>query len=114
MQRFGDQVPDVCMRNACRCTVEVVENARAPSISFDEKMVALIESTASNLGLERMRIFSLAGHDSRELFKVCPTGMIFVPCRQGISHSETEDATPADLAAGARVLAEVIVELANH
>jgi N-carbamoyl-L-amino-acid hydrolase len=114
MQHMGNQVQDVCVRNARGCTAEVVENARAPSIAFNEEIVKLIESTASNLGMEGMRIYSLAGHDSRELFKVCPTGMIFVPCRQGISHNESEDALPADLVAGAQVLAAVVLELANR
>ena len=114
MESFCNKVEDLRTRNAFGCAVEVIENARAASISFNETMITLIESTASNLGFERMRIYSKAGHDSRELFKVCPTGMVFVPCRNGISHTESEDATSADLAAGARVLAEVVVELANQ
>ena len=61
-----------------------------------------------------MRMLSGAGHDSIYLNRCCPTGMIFVPCEKGISHSEIENAAPADLAAGARVLAEVLVELANR
>ncbi|MBI3937363.1 MAG: hydantoinase/carbamoylase family amidase [Betaproteobacteria bacterium] len=114
MERLGDQVGDICLRHARGCVVSVTENARAPSISFSEEVVNTVESAASRLGLRHMRIFSLAGHDSRELFKVCPTGMIFVPCKAGVSHNEAESATAADLAAGARVLAEVVVELANR
>ncbi len=45
---------------------------------------------------------------------LCPTGMIFVPCEHGVSHNETENATPADLAAGTRVLVETLVRLANR
>jgi N-carbamoyl-L-amino-acid hydrolase len=55
-----------------------------------------------------------AGHDAMHIATLCPTGMIFVPCEHGISHNEIENATPADLAAGARVLVEVLVELANR
>lgn len=114
MERLGDRVKDLCLRNARGCTVEVVENARAPSISFSDEVVTTLESVASRLGLKHVRIFSLAGHDSRELFKVCPTGMIFVPCKAGISHNEAESATAADLAAGARVLGEVLVYFADR
>jgi N-carbamoyl-L-amino-acid hydrolase len=39
--------------------------------------------------------------------------MIFVPCEKGVSHNEAENATPADLAAGARVLTAALLELAN-
>ena len=60
-----------------------------------------------------MDIFSGAGHDARQLHYLCPTGMIFVPCERGISHNEAENAKPSDLAAGARVLLDVLLELAN-
>jgi beta-ureidopropionase / N-carbamoyl-L-amino-acid hydrolase len=43
----------------------------------------------------------------------CPTGMIFIPCRDGLSHVEEEKASPEHVAAGARVLAEILIELAN-
>jgi N-carbamoyl-L-amino-acid hydrolase len=46
--------------------------------------------------------------------RVCPTGMIFVPCERGISHNEAENAKPQDLAAGARVLTAALLELANR
>jgi N-carbamoyl-L-amino-acid hydrolase len=46
--------------------------------------------------------------------RICPTGMIFVPCEKGVSHNEAENAAPGDLAAGARVLAAAMVELANR
>ena len=51
-----------------------------------------------------------AGHDAMHIANLCPTGMIFVPCERGISHNEIENATPSDLAAGARVLAEVLAD----
>ena len=57
-----------------------------------------------------MPILSTAGHDSRHLAKVCPTAMIFIPCRDGVSHAEHEWAEPAHVAAGASVLAQVLRE----
>jgi N-carbamoyl-L-amino-acid hydrolase len=45
--------------------------------------------------------------------RVCPTGMVFVPSRGGVSHNPAEFTAPHDLEAGARVLAEVLVELAG-
>ena len=73
----------------------------------------LIEDVARALHLPALQIASSAGHDARYLHAVCPTGMIFVPCKDGVSHSEAESATAADLAAGARVLAEVLVQSAS-
>ena len=51
-----------------------------------------------------MEIVSGAGHDAVYVARVAPTAMIFVPCKDGISHNEIEDAQPADLAAGCNVL----------
>ncbi len=60
-----------------------------------------------------MDLPSGAGHDAKALAEICPTGMIFVPCEKGISHNPAENAKPADLAAGTRVLAATLVDLAN-
>ena len=46
------------------------------------------------------------------LSNICPTGMIFVPCLGGVSHNEAESAKPEDLAAGTRVMAQVVYQLA--
>ena len=72
-----------------------------------------IERAARGLGLAHMRLPSGAFHDANFIADVAPTGMIFVPCENGISHSPAENATPEDLAAGARVLAASLVELAG-
>jgi len=60
-----------------------------------------------------MEMVSGAGHDAMHVAGLCPAGMIFVPCEKGLSHNEAESASAADLAAGARVLAASLVELAN-
>ena len=49
-------------------------------------------------------MLSGAGHDAMNVARVAPTGMIFVPCKDGLSHNEAESATPAHLAAGAHTL----------
>ena len=61
-------------------------------------------------GCRHMRMPSGAFHDANFLADLAPTGMIFVPCAKGISHSPAEYAKPEDLAAGARVLAATLVD----
>ena len=73
-----------------------------------------IEAAVEKLGLPSLYLRSFAGHDARYIANISPAGMIFVPCENGISHNERENAKPEDLAAGARVLAEVLVKLANR
>jgi N-carbamoyl-L-amino-acid hydrolase len=82
-------------------------------IAFRGLVRDTVQAVADQLGLSNRPIFSEAGHDAENLFAVCPTGMLFVSCRNGISHSAREYAEPAHLAAGARVLAEALVEIAN-
>ena len=86
--------------------------AQFDPVGFDPSVIDLVESTARRLGLSVMRLPSGAGHDAQMLARVCPTGMVFVPSRGGVSHNPGEYTSPEDLAAGAQVLAEVLVELA--
>ncbi len=79
---------------------------------FDPKVIDLVRARPRRLKLSNMDMPSGAGHDAMHIARLCPAGMIFVPCERGISHNEAENATPADLAAGARVLVEVLEELA--
>jgi N-carbamoyl-L-amino-acid hydrolase len=74
----------------------------------------LVEAASDRLGLPSMRMISGAGHDAMRLARVAPTGMVFVPCERGISHSEAVNAKPQALAAGARVLADTLVALAGR
>jgi N-carbamoyl-L-amino-acid hydrolase len=111
---LGDRIPGICADNAKPCSVEVTELTTAMSLDFPQRIRDLIRDSAQRLALPAMDIYSAAGHDSRYMHTICPSGMIFVPCKDGISHNEAESATAADLAAGARVLAEVIVGLASE
>jgi N-carbamoyl-L-amino-acid hydrolase len=111
--RLGDQVEPICKALAGPCGVTVTETSRHPSTWFDKEIVDMVARATDTLSLPKMELFSGAGHDARCLQPLCPTGMIFVPCAGGVSHNEAEDASPSDLAAGARVLASVLRELAD-
>ena len=113
LARLESGVAGICRGASLACEFESWTIAESPSIWFDDAVVGTIEAVAGDLGIPSMRLFSGAGHDARQLSHVCPTGMIFVPCEKGISHNEAENATPGDLADGARVLAETLVRLAG-
>jgi N-carbamoyl-L-amino-acid hydrolase len=99
---------------AAPCTARIDRAAATPPTDFDLHVIDLVRAKADALELANMDMPSGAGHDAMHIARLCPAGMIFVPCERGISHNEIENATPADLAAGARVLVEVLVELANR
>jgi beta-ureidopropionase / N-carbamoyl-L-amino-acid hydrolase len=81
-----------------------------PPTPFAPQLVERVREGAAAFGYPAMEIISGAGHDSVYMAKVCPTTMIFVPCKDGISHNEIEDAKPADLEAGCNVLLRAILE----
>ena len=87
--------------------------ARFEPVVFDPRVVALVESNASALGLSVRRMPSGAGHDAQILAGVCPAGMVFVPSVKGISHNPAEHTEPDDLVAGANVLLNTVVALAT-
>ena len=84
-----------------------------PPIVFDVDCVAAVDQGAEAVGLSKMAIVSGAGHDACHMAQVAPTAMIFVPCKDGISHNEVESATKEDCAAGCNVLLQAMVERAN-
>ena len=86
---------------------------RMPAPKFDPGLIGMVAAAAEALGDRHRRIVSGAGHDSLHTAQFAPTAMIFVPCAGGLSHNEAEDATPADLAAGASVLLQAMVQAAN-
>jgi len=83
-----------------------------PATPFDPRCVAAVREAAAEGGFEHMDIVSGAGHDACYVARVAPTGMIFVPCEDGISHNEIENAEPDDLAAGCQTLLDAMVRLA--
>ena len=85
----------------------------SPPIKFDKDCVGAVRQAASTAGYDNMEIISGAGHDACYISRVAPTAMIFVPCEDGISHNESESATPEDLAAGCNVLLYAMLERAS-
>ena len=95
------------------CEAALTQIAHAPSLDFSPDIRETLASAATDLRIPHRAIYSAAGHDARPLHYACPTGMIFVPCRGGISHNPAEWAEPADLTAGTKVLADALFRLAD-
>jgi N-carbamoyl-L-amino-acid hydrolase len=82
-------------------------------IEFDKNCVNSVEKAVAHLGYSNMEIFSGAGHDACNVASVVPTSMIFIPCKDGISHNVNEMATESDVTAGANVLLHAMLDQAN-
>ncbi|KAF2745853.1 amidase [Sporormia fimetaria CBS 119925] len=96
------------------CTVDIVEDFDSPATNFHPDCISVVAQAAhSVLGRDShnlmMEMTSGAGHDSVYASKRCPTSMIFVPCREGVSHNPAEFCKEEDCALGAQVLLQSVV-----
>jgi N-carbamoyl-L-amino-acid hydrolase len=92
---------------------EVKEFWYFPPTPFDQRLVDAVRGAAQAQALPHEDIISGAGHDAVYMARVAPTAMIFVPCIDGISHNEVEDAKPDDLTAGCAVLLNAMLDCAD-
>jgi N-carbamoyl-L-amino-acid hydrolase len=112
---------DAALRDFCallgsadeRLRIGIEQVVYFPPCHFDATCVASVREAAQALGLGSMAVVSGAGHDAVYLAGVTPTAMIFVPCKDGISHNEIEDARQEHIAAGADVLFNAVLRHAG-
>ena len=109
-RRFAEFLEQAAADEGCTVTTEVL--ARFEPVVFDDRVIELVESTATALGHSVKRMPSGAGHDAQMLARVCPTAMVFTPSKDGLSHNPAEYTAPADLEAGANVMLQVMLSLA--
>ncbi len=85
-------------------------NADAPA-ACDAGVLQALEQACTGRKFAWQRMVSRAYHDTLFMARLCPVGMLFIPCRQGVSHRPDEYSTPARIAAGAGVLAQTLATL---
>jgi N-carbamoyl-L-amino-acid hydrolase len=95
------------------CRTAMQRLSRIAPVAFPETLTRTMSDTAAELGLEAPRLVSGAFHDAIHLAGHCPTGMIFVPCRDGISHHPSESIEIEHAVAGTRLLAATLARLAT-
>ena len=110
--RLADHVREVA--EAEGVTVDSRATARFEPVTFDARVIDLVEATAQRLGHSVQRLPAGAGHDAGLIAGVCPAGMVFTPSHEGISHNPAEHTDPEDLDAGADVLLQVLLTLAEE
>ena len=113
LARLGNEGPEEVIHLVQYCRVRVAELWHMPVTEFDPDCVDAVRSATAELGYSSMEMVSGAGHDALYVAKVAPTSMIFVPCKDGLSHNEAEDAKPDDLEAGCNVLLHAMLKMAN-
>ena len=113
LDRLTDGIAEACRREAPPCSAQVTALLDSSPVAFDPAMVERVRVAARRRGFDPLDILSGATHDAKFMAGLCPTAMVFIPCRGGVSHNESEAAEPEHLVAGAEVLAEVLRGLAE-
>jgi beta-ureidopropionase / N-carbamoyl-L-amino-acid hydrolase len=109
---FRGVVAAVAQENKLASEVDLT--VESPPIPFHPRLVGFVRDAAEALGFSHLDIVSGAGHDAFHMARRVPTAMIFIPCENGISHNESENATQADCEAGCNVLLQAALRAANE
>jgi len=95
-------IEDVCNRRDSRYSIEFLSSSEA--VQLDKGIQAELSKIATGLGIKHKVMTSGAGHDAMKLAKVTKAGMLFIPCKNGISHNPKEEAKLEDAALGAEIM----------
>lgn len=109
MRKF---VSDICEK--LELTSEIKSEWVSPPVKFDEACVNAVQNATDLFTYTNKRMVSGAGHDSVYVSRVAPAAMIFIPCEDGLSHNEAENASRKDIEAGCNVLLHAMLERARQ
>jgi N-carbamoyl-L-amino-acid hydrolase len=110
MQALHADIAELERRRGVRVREELI-NADAPAHS-DARIVAALEDACKGEGASYQTMVSRAYHDTSFMAAITPVAMLFIPCRNGVSHRPDEYATPDAIALGTRVLARTLAKVA--
>ena len=100
------------LNDTSSCNINIKDIAFAPFVEMNKDLIQLFKNSASSLGLSNNIMDSGAGHDTAQLSRVVPAGMIFIPCKDGLSHCPEEYAEASDISKGTAVLWKMVEKLA--
>jgi len=106
-KKLEEVVSAVCSQHQVSETLDRLWDS--PPVKFDAECVEVVRESAKKSNSPLREIISGAGHDAVYVSRVAPTAMIFIPCKDGISHNEIESATPEHVGVGASVLLEAVL-----
>ena len=112
MQAVRADIEDLRQRRKVAITEELI-NADAPAQSSPH-IIETLEDTCKAANIPYKKMVSRAYHDSLFMARIAPIAMLFIPCRNGVSHRPDEYAAPDDIARGTQVLAAALAKLASE
>ena len=103
-------IKKVCEKRGLK--YKLVPISKAKPVKLDEELKLNLAKTAEELKEEYMIMNSGAGHDAMKFAEITPTGMVFIPCRDGVSHNKDEDINFEDVVRGSKIIFEQLKKLA--
>lgn len=111
LQDIKDAISTIAEGQETPVAIDVLSSDKP--VILNSNVTQAIEASCRRLGITHKHMNSGAGHDAMNMARLAPTGMIFIPCRSGISHNPDEFAAAEDIMAGVEVLADVLYDLAK-
>ncbi|MCP4219322.1 MAG: M20 family metallo-hydrolase [bacterium] len=113
LKRTREQVSGFAAATARQAGLKILETqlVRLAPVEFDRQLVDKITGKAEEMGLKVKKMWSGAGHDAQMVARIAPAAMIFIPSKNGVSHSVNEYSAPADIENGCNLLLQTVLEL---
>lgn len=102
-------VDEVCTKR--NLNYELDNISKAIPVKLDEDLKNQLSEVATKLGIEHKIMNSGAGHDAMKFWDIAPTGMVFIPCRDGVSHNKAEEIDYEDIILGSKIIFEELKQL---
>ena len=102
-------VDEVCKKRDLNYELDNI--SKAIPVKLDEDLKNELSEVATELGIEHKIMNSGAGHDAMKFWDIAPTGMLFIPCRDGVSHNKAEDIDYEDIILGSKIIFEELKQL---
>ncbi|MFR4479821.1 MAG: M20 family metallo-hydrolase [Fusobacterium sp.] len=102
-------VDEVCKKRNLKYELDNI--SKAIPVKLDENLKNELSEVATKLGVEHKIMNSGAGHDAMKFWDIAPTGMVFIPCKDGVSHNKAEEIDYEDIILGSKIIFEELKQL---
>ena len=102
-------VDEVCKKRNLKYELDNI--SKAIPVKLDENLKNELSEISTKLGIEHKIMNSGAGHDAMKFWDIAPTGMVFIPCRDGVSHNKAEEIDYEDIILGSKIIFEELKQL---
>ena len=113
IDRIDDEIvkfiDEVCKKRDLNYELDNI--SKAIPVKLDENLKNELNEVATKLGIEHKIMNSGAGHDAMKFWDIAPTGMLFIPCRDGVSHNKAEEIDYEDIILGSKIIFEELKQL---